>query len=298
MIYTITTNPSLDYYLDIENLEIGKLNRSEKEEYDAAGKGVNVSKFLDILNIPSIALGFLGGYNKDFYLDLLSNHLEIQPQFTFIKENTRINVKINSKEETSLNGKGPSIAEEEYNKFSKRLLNVYSNDFVVLSGNIQKELKSRIIDDVKKLIDENVKVVLDTDTDITSIISSSKPYMVKMDSNDIGKNEEDILRIGKEFIAKGIKYFLYSSYEAYSYLIEDGCYYKCSSTIDGGIFFTGISDAMIAGFICCSNKGGNSEECFRYANAVATTVNVFEKKADFSTVNKKFDSLIIERHEF
>ena len=45
MIYTITTNPSLDYYLKLKDLKVGSLNRSYEETYDAAGKGVNVSKF-------------------------------------------------------------------------------------------------------------------------------------------------------------------------------------------------------------------------------------------------------------
>ena len=39
MIYTCTTNPSLDYYLSLTNeLKMGDTNRSEIEMYDAGGR--------------------------------------------------------------------------------------------------------------------------------------------------------------------------------------------------------------------------------------------------------------------
>ena len=38
MIYTITSNPSLDYYVKIDDLKTGYVNRSEGEEYDELDK--------------------------------------------------------------------------------------------------------------------------------------------------------------------------------------------------------------------------------------------------------------------
>ena len=43
MIYTCTTNPSLDYFITVPELLVGKDLRSDLEMYDAGGKGVNVS---------------------------------------------------------------------------------------------------------------------------------------------------------------------------------------------------------------------------------------------------------------
>ena len=42
MIYTCTTNPSLDYYISLPELVLGKSNRTDTEMYEAGGKGVNV----------------------------------------------------------------------------------------------------------------------------------------------------------------------------------------------------------------------------------------------------------------
>ncbi|MFR0978893.1 MAG: hypothetical protein ACLSFJ_05435 [Holdemania filiformis] len=53
MIYTCTLNPSLDYYMEFDKVELGKTNRSSLEYYEAGGKGINVSIVLNNLMIPS-----------------------------------------------------------------------------------------------------------------------------------------------------------------------------------------------------------------------------------------------------
>ena len=94
MIYTCTLNPSLDYYMEFDKVELGKTNRSSLEYYEAGGKGINVSIVLNNLMIPSRALGFVGGFTKDFFISLLQKYEYIEPVFTFIEGHTRINVKV------------------------------------------------------------------------------------------------------------------------------------------------------------------------------------------------------------
>ena len=131
MIYTITTNPSLDYYLSFRgSLKPNENNRSDFELYDAGGKGVNVSIFLNAMSIQSTALGFLGGFTADFYLDQLKKFPKIQPMFTGIKDHTRINVKIMSDQELSLNAKGPHVSNEEF--LSVNFIFFYGVEIVIL----------------------------------------------------------------------------------------------------------------------------------------------------------------------
>ncbi len=61
MIVTVTMNPAIDKTIDIDKLQHGGLNRIQKVEYDAGGKGINVSKTIRELGGKSIAAGFLGG---------------------------------------------------------------------------------------------------------------------------------------------------------------------------------------------------------------------------------------------
>ena len=86
MIYTCTLNPSLDYYMDFDKIESGKLNRSVSEHYEAGGKGINVSIVLNNLRIPSRALGFVGGFTREFFMQHLQRYTYIEPNFTYIKD--------------------------------------------------------------------------------------------------------------------------------------------------------------------------------------------------------------------
>ena len=82
MIYTCTTNPSLDHYLKLnKNLDVGEVNRVSDDHFITGGKGVNVSIELNNLMIPSVATGFLGGFVKDYYLERLSIYHYIRNLF-------------------------------------------------------------------------------------------------------------------------------------------------------------------------------------------------------------------------
>ena len=121
MIYTITFNPALDYISQVDNFEVGKINRTKTEEILSGGKGLNVSTVLSNLGIESTALGFIAGFTGE---ELKKNIEEkgIKTDFINVKKGiTRINVKISSKEETALNGNGPEITEENIKELIEKI---------------------------------------------------------------------------------------------------------------------------------------------------------------------------------
>ena len=123
MIYTITFNPALDYISQVDNFEVGKINRTKTEEILSGGKGLNVSTVLSNLGIESTALGFIAGFTGE---ELKKNIEEkgIKTDFINVKKGiTRINVKISSKEETALNGNGPEITEENIKELIEKIAN-------------------------------------------------------------------------------------------------------------------------------------------------------------------------------
>lgn len=60
MIYTITTNPSLDYTVEADLIP-GRVNRTRSEIIYPGGKGINVSLVLQRLGMETKALGFAAG---------------------------------------------------------------------------------------------------------------------------------------------------------------------------------------------------------------------------------------------
>ena len=57
MIYTLTLNPSLDYILELDQITLGDLNRTTKNDSKfPGGKGINVSQVLKKLEMLIVKL--------------------------------------------------------------------------------------------------------------------------------------------------------------------------------------------------------------------------------------------------
>ena len=73
MIYTVTTNPCIDYYMDLTApLRVGEINRAAREECRPGGKGVNVAILLSRLGADACALGFCAGASGGMLRTLLA----------------------------------------------------------------------------------------------------------------------------------------------------------------------------------------------------------------------------------
>lgn len=295
MIYTCTTNPSLDYYMTLDEVKFGTNNRSEMELFEAGGKGVNVSIVLNNFQIPNSALGFLGGFTKDYYLSYIANFPNIQPLFTSIKDNTRINLKLmDSKYETSLNAKGPRITDEEFDKFKARLNKIYKNDFFVISGNIQDEIKDKMIDAIHELSNDGVNIVLDVDDDAIERCLDAKPFVVKINDYYLNSKGKDIEEIGKELINCGVKYVLYSNAGKPSYLFTENQVLRCKNLENNLINSTGSSDSMVAGAIYGLIRGADAVESFKYANAASMATSMSNDLGSKDKIEELYNTIEVE----
>ena len=155
MICTCTLNPSLDYYMEFEEPVVkNATNRSKMEYFAAGGKGINISIVLNNLAIPTRAFGFLGGFTKDYYIELLQKYTYVQPSFTYVDGATRINVKVNDGDDTDLNAMGPYITEDKMANLKAKVERVkaYHNAELDSSCKIIKKIKKM---DFKGKINDN-----------------------------------------------------------------------------------------------------------------------------------------------
>ena len=295
MIYTCTANPSLDYYMTFERITAGTNNRSEMEMFEAGGKGVNISIVLNNFQILNSCLGFLGGFTKQPYLEYLTNFPNIQPLFTTIKENTRINVKLMDVEnETSLNAKGPHITDEEFEKFRTRLSKIYKDDIFVLSGNIEDEIKDRMIGIVHELSNDGVKIVLDVDDDVTRRCLDASIFFIKINDYYLASCGKTLDEVSKEFIDAGVKYVMYSSAGKPSYLYTKERVLMCKNLENNLTNTTGSSDSMVAGALYGVIRGGSDVECFTYANAASLATSMTNDLGSKEKIEELYDTIEVE----
>ena len=143
MIYTVTLNPSIDYIVRLENLELGSVNRMDSDDKYAGGKGINVSRILKRLDIDNTATGFIGGFTGRFIEESLVEE-GITTDFVQVEEDTRINVKVKAGLETEINGPGPRISQEKLAELEGILSNLTDQDTVVFAGSAPSSLGNQI----------------------------------------------------------------------------------------------------------------------------------------------------------
>src|SRR5512142_5026 len=92
-VVTVTINPAIDQTVSIANFAAGKVNRVQRYQMDAGGKGINVASFLADFGQPATVTGFLGAANDEIFRRLFEQK-GIEDRCVRIAGQTRIGVKI------------------------------------------------------------------------------------------------------------------------------------------------------------------------------------------------------------
>lgn len=188
MIYTVTFNPALDYILELDKLEIGKIQKSKNELILPGGKGINVSTVLTNLDTDNVALGYKVGF-VGAEIERCLKEMKIKTDFIELEEgNSRINVKIAGEEETAINTNGPKINEEKITELLEKLKKLEENDILVLSGSIPSSLKDDIYEKICNIVQkQNVKIVVDATKNLLLQSLKYKPFLIKPNNEELGE---------------------------------------------------------------------------------------------------------------
>jgi 1-phosphofructokinase len=258
LIYTITVNPSIDYVLQLKNLNTGEVNRTQNDVKLPGGKGINVSRIMKELNIDSTALGFIGGATGSMFEELLSQH-NLKTSFTRVKEDTRINVKINAteqNEETEINGAGPVISDDEQENFMNNLNEIGKGDIVVMAGSLCRNLNTNFyLDIAEKIQKQGAEFIIDTTGQALLDTLPLHPLVVKPNHHELAdlfkvtfKDEQEIITYARKLLDKGAKHVLVSMAGDGALLVTKDKAYKANAPKGTVINSVGAGDSMIAGF--------------------------------------------------
>lgn len=256
MIYSVTINPAIDYVIGLPKLELGLVNRLDSAIKLPGGKGINVSRILKELSIPTTAWGFTGGFTGNFINQSLEQ-LGLGCDFTPIAGDTRINVKLKAEDETELNAPGPQIADAEIAAFRAKFSKLQAGDVVVMAGSIPAGLPESFYRDLIPLIHERgAEFVIDTTGQALLDTLPLKPLVVKPNHHELaelfGDAEYDSFQAtaaaGRKLLDLGAKHVLISMAGAGALLVtKDKAWH---GTVPKGNVknSVGAGDSMLAGF--------------------------------------------------
>ena len=303
MIYTLTLNPAIDYYIDMNNFEEGELNKVNNAYTLAGGKGINVSKVLKNFNIDSAALGFCGGFTGDY----IKKHLKeygIKESFIYLEEDTRINIKLKTdKTESEIAGKAPNISKEKVNELLEFIKNnIKENDILVLSGSVPSSIENSIYKEIINKAGKNVKVILDARDEAFKIGVKEKVFLTKPNKKELGEyfnknieTIEDIVKYARELIKDGSENVIVSLGKEGSMLItKDEAY--IGNAPDGKLISSvGAGDSMVAGIVYGISKNLSLIESYKYAIASGSSTACSEGLTTFENMKKFLENTEIKK---
>ncbi len=300
MIYTVTFNPALDYILELDKLEVGKIQKSKSELILPGGKGINVSIVLTNLEIGNVALGYKAGFVGEEIERLLKN-IKVETDFIELEnENSRINVKISANEETAINSNGPRICESKISELLEKLKKINENDFLVLSGSIPKSLKDDIYEKICSIVREkNVKIVVDATKNLLVQSLRYNPFLIKPNNEELGEifgvdihTKEDAYVYGKKLREMGAKNVLVSMGKLGAVLIDEkNNEYFVKSPEGKRINTVGSGDSMVAGFLAGYIKFNDYEKALKMGVASGSASALSKYLATKEEVYNLFNNL-------
>ena len=307
MIYSVTLNPSIDFIVRVKDFQIGETNRAYEDNFFAGGKGIMVSKLLKNVGTECVNLGFLGGFTGAFIEKNLKK-LNIPSDFVTVEENTRINVKLKTEEETEINCPGPKISEKEKEEFLDKIRKIKRDDFVILSGSVPSNLGNDFYINIIEILNENsVKFTLDSSGETFKKSLKYKPFLIKPNKDELKEyakrefkdNKEIIDYVRTNLVGMAENVIISLGGKGALYIAKDFSLFAQPFKAKESVVNTvGAGDSVVAGFVNCMLKENDVEKAFRFAVACGTATSFSEDIGELEFIEEISKKLVIEKEHY
>ncbi|CAI3483206.1 tagatose-6-phosphate kinase [Enterococcus cecorum] len=259
MILTITLNPSVDIAYQLDTFHLDTVNRVEKVQKTAGGKGLNVTRVLKQVGEDVVATGFIGGEIGSYVKKQLTRN-DIKNSFVEIGNETRNCIAVlHDGQQTEILEQGPTIQEHEALNFIEHLEIILNNvEVVVISGSLPKGLASNYYVEIVELCKQcDVAVVLDCSGEALKKVleSQQKPTVIKPNTEElsqlIGKNITDDIQELKSVLSgqlfQGIEWIVVSLGAKGAFAKHNDKFYRVKIPKISVVNPVGSGDSTVAG---------------------------------------------------
>jgi 1-phosphofructokinase family hexose kinase len=312
MVLTVTTNPLLEYRFEINALKPNSTMRAVEEYNYAGGKGINVSRQLNKLQLKNQALLFLGGLNgKKLRKSIEADGINYSVVNTHSE--TRTASLMMSKEDgkvTTVIGKNFPPGLKEIEEFKSRLEKMMTNcSIVVFAGSPPSEEAGEIFKFGIELANKLDKVsVIDTYGSLLQDCIDKAPTVLHNNVAELESSlavnlsgEKDKLDFLNYLYSKGIKLAFITDGGNESYASKFDFTYKMTPPEIDVMDATGSGDAFVAGVVYGFEKSMVFDDIIKFASAAGaanaaswetcssdiTLIENFIESVDIAPVGKK-----------
>ena len=284
MIYTLTTNPAIDMNFFSKTFESSVVNRTENTAYSPNGKGINVSLILKHYGIPSVALGFFGGFTGKYIIEELSKR-DIKTIPIWVNEPTRINIFINDeKKEFKFVNEGPFVPRDAQAELINIIKGLRDCKYLVISGSLPKGIEEDYYYEIFQICQENlIEVILDISSKKLKELLKYNPLLIKPNDEEVEaifgykiNDEEDVKFVVKKLYGMGARNILLTMGEHGLYFYDGKRLYYCDAPRIKLLSSACAGDSSLAAFLSEWLFKGDLE--FGLKKASATGANVAESQ--------------------
>lgn len=298
MIFTVTLNPALDYYMKVGEIS-ADVQQAESTYLDFGGKGINVSVMLQRLGVESRALGFVGGFSGSKLLSLLENQ-HIDTDFVTIQSDTRINVKLTGAADLVINTRGPSVTLRNEQELIQKLKDIKDDDYLVLAGSIPSSMGESAYDRIVSALGKrNIRLIVDTTGNPFKSLLGYHPFLVKPNHHELAdffgrsmNTRDDIVGGAMELQRMGAENVLVSMGKQGMLLLDGNGEANFEPIIDGKVRnTTGCGDSTVAGFLAGYIRSGDYRYALRLASVCGNATAFCDRLAGSEDINRLLQAM-------
>ena len=275
MIYTITFNPSLDYYVYLDQeLTEGNILKAKNTSIRAGGKGVNISIVLSQMGIQSKAILFLGGGIGELIDREISARQGIEVIPIRISEENRINVKIKNQTETAINALGPCVSAGQQDALLATLNELTKEDYVLISGSFCQGVTAELVEKIgEQVLKAGARLITDIPNLKIANYRKIKPYLIKPNLEELAMifqndvNEDNYPDYAEELIEAGVENVLVSLGRDGAYFANQHKRYQLFGPAVEVINTVGCGDSMLACTVASLARHEELTEALKYGEA-------------------------------
>ena len=286
MILTVCMSPSVDVTIELDQLNVGKVNVVKNKTLSFTGKALNVAIGVARLGGEAYATGFM--YNENGAMFERALDKEGVP-FAFVWNSGRVreNYKCIDKRSmlTEINDVGGQVASEKLGEllhmirsFSQR------SDVTVISGGLPRGVDTAYYRELFRAVDSHSLRIADTEgaklfAALEAGVDLVKPNLEELQET-LGrefKDKEDMLAGCRELLDRGAKVVLLSLGKDGAVITDGSKNYFCRSINVAVNSTVGAGDGMVAAAATMLQKGADLPDILRAGVAAGTaTVTTFD----------------------
>ena len=279
MILTVCPNPSMDCTIEVDDLNVGMLNRISNKIETYSGKALNVAIGVARLGGDALASGFMFESNCRMFKHALDKE-GARPRSVWNAGSVRVNYKIIDKKSmlTEINDRGDEVypaQQEELLELVEALAK--QADIAVVSGSLPEGVPPAYYGRLLACIPSSVRTITDTETANLVYALKEKPYLVKPNLKELENYSRrtlvtpgEILSAAEEMLEAGAQNVLVSLGAEGAILTDGNKRYYCKSANVAINSTVGAGDSMIASACMQILKDAPLCEVLRHGVAAGT----------------------------